>query len=59
MVEKYDIIKNETKMKEVRYISNMGKLQRYDLAIVEHEQEPSKKLIINLRKNRWTTIGKR
>ncbi|MGX4670028.1 SAV0927 family protein [Cerasibacillus sp. JNUCC 74] len=58
MAKKYEIIKDETKMKGVRYISFMGQLQRYDLAIVEHEDDPSKKLIINLRKNRCTTIGK-
>ncbi|GAA0430849.1 MAG: SAV0927 family protein [Bacillota bacterium] len=58
MGSKYELIKDETVTKEVRYISFMGKLQRYDFAFLKNDDDPSKTTIINLRKNRFTVVGK-
>ncbi|API90950.1 MULTISPECIES: SAV0927 family protein [Virgibacillus] len=58
MGKKYDVINDETVRKDVRYVSFMGQLQRYDLAILDDHEDANKKLIINLRKNRCLSIGK-
>ncbi|CDQ39203.1 MULTISPECIES: SAV0927 family protein [Virgibacillus] len=58
MSTNYELIKDETITKEVRYISFMGNLQRYDFAFIQSEECPNKTIIINLRKNRFTEITK-
>ncbi|MFC4558645.1 SAV0927 family protein [Virgibacillus kekensis] len=58
MKEKFDILKDETKSKEVRYISFMGNLQRYDFAFMQNEENPDKSIVIYLQKNRFAVLGK-
>ncbi|SDQ28649.1 SAV0927 family protein [Virgibacillus salinus] len=58
MGDKFDYLKDETVTKEVRYISFMGKLQRYDFAFMQHEENPKKHIVIYLQKNRFALLGK-
>ncbi|WP_240458779.1 SAV0927 family protein [Virgibacillus sp. Bac330] len=58
MGKNYEVIKDETVGKDVRYVSFMGQLQRYDLAILDDHEDVNKKLIINMRKNRCLSIDK-
>lgn len=58
MDEKFDILKDETLTKEVRYVSFKGDLQRYDFAFMKHEEDASKLVVIYLQKNRFAFLGK-
>ncbi|WP_164668252.1 SAV0927 family protein [Virgibacillus doumboii] len=55
---KFDILKDETRTKDVRYISFKGDLQRYDFAIMQHEEDSSNHVVIYLQKNRFAFLGK-
>lgn len=57
---KFDYLKDETITREVRYVSFMGNLQRYDFAFMEHEDEDdsNKQIVIYLQKNRFAALGK-
>ncbi|ASN04873.1 SAV0927 family protein [Virgibacillus necropolis] len=57
MTNKFKVLLDETVEKEVRYISFMGNFHRYDFAIMDG-QEPNKKIIIDLRNNRFAAISK-
>ncbi|MFD2628999.1 SAV0927 family protein [Oceanobacillus kapialis] len=58
MGQKFEILKDETKTKELRYISFMGNYQRYDFALMKHEENPEKMVVIHLQKNRFIVLGK-
>ncbi|WP_090085053.1 SAV0927 family protein [Lentibacillus persicus] len=58
MKNKFDYLKDETVTKEMRYISFMGNLQRYDFAFMENEESPEKYTVINLQKNRFAVLGR-
>ncbi|WP_077327766.1 SAV0927 family protein [Virgibacillus siamensis] len=58
MDKSFDILKDETQTKEIRYISFKGNLQRYDFALMQHEEDPSKLVVIYLQKNRFAFLGK-
>lgn len=58
MGKKFDYFKDENVTREIRYVSFMGNLQRYDFAFMQSEMEPHKKIVINLQKNRFTILGK-
>lgn len=58
MGQKFEILKDETKTKELRYISFMGNYQRYDFALMKHEENPEKMVVIYLQKNRFIVLGK-
>lgn len=58
MASKFEILKDETKTKELRYISFMGNYQRYDFALMNHEEDPDKTVVIHLQKNRFIVVGK-
>ncbi|NAP01034.1 DUF3055 family protein [Halomonas sp. MG34] len=47
MASKFEILKDETKTKELRYISFMGNYQRYDFALMNHEEDPDKTVVIH------------
>ncbi|WP_099160004.1 SAV0927 family protein [Virgibacillus ndiopensis] len=55
MGNKFEYLQDKTVTKEVRYVSVMGNFKRYDFAFVE---EGSKKLVIDLHKNRFAVLGK-
>ncbi|WP_174614144.1 SAV0927 family protein [Virgibacillus ihumii] len=57
MDEKFNILKDETHTKEVRYINFKGDLQRYDFVLIKHEDDPAKHIIIYLQKNRFAFLG--
>ncbi|SHG42214.1 SAV0927 family protein [Ornithinibacillus halophilus] len=54
---KHELIKDETIQREVRYISFMGRLHRYDLAIMDNSEDPTKKVVINLQNHHIAIIG--
>lgn len=58
MGKEFNYLKDETKIKEVRYISFMGDLQRYDFAFKKNEENPRKQVVIYLQKNRFAILGK-
>ncbi|WP_042222686.1 SAV0927 family protein [Oceanobacillus manasiensis] len=58
MGHKFEILKDETKTKELRYISFMGNYQRYDFALMQYEEDPNKTVVIHLQKNRFIVVGK-
>ncbi|WP_430784510.1 SAV0927 family protein [Virgibacillus flavescens] len=57
MNDKYKILLDETAEQEVRYISFMGNFHRYDFAIF-NAREDNKKIVIDLRKNRFAMLTK-
>ncbi|WP_188454017.1 SAV0927 family protein [Virgibacillus oceani] len=51
----HEFLQDRTVTKEVRYVSVMGNFKRYDFAFVE---EGTKKLVIDLHKNRFAALDK-
>ncbi|PKR78100.1 hypothetical protein CEY16_09290 [Halalkalibacillus sediminis] len=47
---------NETKQVDIRYISFMGELRRYDLAIMKNPSNLSEYVIIDLDGSRYTKV---
>lgn len=58
MANKYNVLTDETVEQEVRYLSFMGNFHRYDFAIMDARGENNKKVVIDLRKNRFATVSK-
>ncbi|MFD1039462.1 SAV0927 family protein [Virgibacillus byunsanensis] len=58
MSSEQDYILDKTVKKEVRYISFMGNLHRHDFALMEHREDPSKKVVIDLQRNRFAILGR-
>ncbi|WP_404453883.1 DUF3055 domain-containing protein [Virgibacillus necropolis] len=56
MSNKFKVLEDQTAQQDVRYISFMGNFRRYDFAIMD-EKESDKKLVIDLRKNRFAVLG--
>ncbi|KGX89635.1 hypothetical protein N781_07685 [Pontibacillus halophilus JSM 076056 = DSM 19796] len=56
MSDEMEVIQDVIKQADVRYISFMGDIQRYDLAILSHEQNEEEKLVLDLQDNRFAKI---
>lgn len=57
MTNKYKLLTDETVEQEVRYLSFMGNFRRYDFAIT-NAREDDKKIVVDLRKNRFAVLNK-
>ncbi|WP_010532278.1 SAV0927 family protein [Lentibacillus jeotgali] len=57
MENKFDYLKDEVVTKEIRYISFMSKLKRYDFAFMKNEDHPDKYTVIHLQENRFAVLG--
>ncbi|HLR62759.1 MAG TPA: SAV0927 family protein [Lentibacillus sp.] len=58
MENKFEFLKNEVVTREIRYISFMSKLKRYDFAFMKSEEKPDKYIVIHLQENRFALLGK-
>ncbi|SFA91194.1 Protein of unknown function [Lentibacillus halodurans] len=58
MSNHFEFLKDETVTREIRYISFMSSLKRYDFAFMKNEENPGKYTVINLQKNRFAVLGK-
>ncbi|ALX47205.1 SAV0927 family protein [Lentibacillus amyloliquefaciens] len=59
MENKFDYLIDETVTKEVRYISFMSNLRRYDFAFMKSKDNPDKYIVIHLQENRFAVLGKK
>ncbi|WP_163971561.1 SAV0927 family protein [Oceanobacillus halotolerans] len=57
MRNQFELIRDETVTKKVRYVSFMGNFKRYDFAFMESE-DPDKTAIIDLTTKRYAVLGK-
>ncbi|GGK05324.1 hypothetical protein GCM10007063_29670 [Lentibacillus kapialis] len=58
MEEKFDYLKDEVVTKEIRYISFMSQLKRYDFAFMKNEEDPEKYIVIHMQENRFASLSK-
>lgn len=57
MANKYNLLVDEIVQQNVQYLSFMGNFRRYDFAIMS-ERDSKKKLLIDLRKNRFAVLDR-
>lgn len=58
MGSKFEYLKDETITREIRYVSFMSSLKRYDFAFMKNDENPDKYTVINLQKNRFAVLDK-
>ncbi|MUV39211.1 hypothetical protein JNUCC1_03084 [Lentibacillus sp. JNUCC-1] len=56
MAQSFELIKDQTVQKDVRYVSVMGDYNRYDVALMTHTVDKNKIFVIDLNKNRYALV---